>query len=195
LELVKQKLGVLGVAATRRDGRGEAASLPKARSSGSSGSSGGDPEKRRTAKGRRSAPPSPERREMLDEVERIVKAGSGISASEVARSAGIPQTRAAAALKQLKLAHRIFQGGDRRFARYAGDARTADKASVVARQTAKGPMVAPSRPASTGATTGAPAGAPKTPVTMGAPAPKPPAPSSTTRPRKRAQPDGAAPAA
>jgi hypothetical protein len=161
LELVKQKLGVLGVPAAKRDGRGEVASLPKAK---------GNTEKKRTAQGRRSAPPSPERREMLDEVERIVRAGSGISASEVARSAGIPQTRAAAALKQLKLAHRIFQGGDRRFARYAGDAKTAEKASVVARQTAKGPMVAASPP--------------KTPV-----------PSSAVRPRKRAHSDDAAPAA
>ncbi len=78
---------------------------------------------------------------MLDSVERIVKAGSGVSASDVARLASIPQTRAAAALKELKLAKRIFQGGDRRFARYAADAKVAEQASATARKNAKGPTV------------------------------------------------------
>ena len=59
----------------------------------------------------------------------------------MARLAGIAQTRAAAALKELKLAKRIFQGGDRRFARYAGDAKTAEQASLNARKTASGPSV------------------------------------------------------
>ena len=78
---------------------------------------------------------------MLDSVEQIVKAGSGVSASDVARLAGIPQTRAAAALKELKLAKRIFQGGDRRFARYASDPKTAEQASTTARKNAKGPTL------------------------------------------------------
>ena len=78
---------------------------------------------------------------MLDGVERIVRAGSGVSASDVARLANIPQTRAAAALKELKLAKRIFQGGDRRFARYAGDSKVAEQASTTARKNAKGPTL------------------------------------------------------
>jgi hypothetical protein len=82
---------------------------------------------------------------MLDKVEEIVKAGAGLSASEVARAAGIPQTRAAAALKELKIGKKIYQGGDRRFARYAGDAKTAEQASTHARKTAKGPTVPSSR--------------------------------------------------
>ncbi|WP_437576306.1 hypothetical protein [Sorangium sp. So ce887] len=95
--------------------------------------------KRRPGRPRKSPAASAERQETLDAVERVVKASSGVSASEVAKQAGIPQTRAAAALKELKLEKRIFQGGDRRFARYAGDAKTAEQASANARKTAAGP--------------------------------------------------------
>jgi len=62
-----------------------------------------------------------------------------VSASDVARAAGIPQAHAAYALKQLKLSKRIFQAGDRRFARYAADSKTANEASLKARSTASGP--------------------------------------------------------
>src|SRR5690606_6745194 len=54
------------------------------------------------------------RQELLGVVEKIVKASSGVSASEVAKAASIPQSRASSALKELKLNRRIFQGGDRR---------------------------------------------------------------------------------
>jgi hypothetical protein len=180
LDLVKQKLGVLGVPAARRDGRGavpvapaplkaspRAPTNPKAKRAGAA-------EKRRPAEMRRAPPPSAERTEMLDAVERIVKAGSGVSASDVARAAGIPQTRAAAALKLLKTAKRIFQGGDRRFARYASDPKAAEHASSVARKSAKGPALtvrdARERPESA------------------------PSPRGDARPRKRAQPAVVAPA-
>lgn len=83
---------------------------------------------------------SAERQEALDKVERLVKSSDGMSASQVASAAGLVQNRAAAVLKELKLAKRIFQGGDRRFARYAGDAKTAEQASLNARQTASGPV-------------------------------------------------------
>jgi hypothetical protein len=98
--------------------------------------------KRRPGRPRKTAALSAERQETLNAVERIVKGSSGVSASDVARAAGIPQTRAAAGLKELKLAKRIFQGGDRRFARYAGDAKTAEQASLNARKTASGPATA-----------------------------------------------------
>ncbi len=88
---------------------------------------------------RRAASVSPDRKKTLESVERVVKASTGVSASEVARAAGIPQPRAAAALKELKLGKRIFQGGDRRFARYAADARIAEAASLAARTSASGP--------------------------------------------------------
>jgi hypothetical protein len=74
-----------------------------------------------------------ERFELLLRIERLVGASKGLAASEVARGAGVSQTRAAAALKELKRARRVFQGGDRRFARYAGDAATAQEASDRAR--------------------------------------------------------------
>jgi len=77
----------------------------------------------------------------LSLVEKIVKSSNGLAASQVAKAAGVPQSRAAAALKELKLGRRIFQGGDRRFARYAGDPRTAEAASMHARRTASGPAI------------------------------------------------------
>ncbi len=80
------------------------------------------------------------RMELLSAVERIVKSSGGVSASEVAKSAGVPQSRASSALKELKLAKRVFQGGDRRFARYAGSAGAAQAASDGARRNASGPV-------------------------------------------------------
>jgi hypothetical protein len=127
--------------------------------------------KRRPGRPRKTAALSAERQETLNTVERIVKGSSGVSASEVARQAGIPQTRAAAALKELKLAKRIAQGGDRRFARYAGDAKTAEQASLNARKTASGPATA--------------AGA-------SAPAAAAPAKKAAAKPRKRSAPAAAA---
>jgi hypothetical protein len=151
LDLVKQKLGVLGVSKGRGglsglDGRGKATRhLPLPTPVATKRERGKPPsqvqKKRGRAPARRGIPAVAERQSMLDTVERVVKAGSGVSASDVARSAGIPQTRAAAALKELKLTQRIFQGGDRRFARYAGDAKTAEQASATARKNAKGPTL------------------------------------------------------
>jgi hypothetical protein len=129
---------------------------------------GAAPAKRKPGRPKKTAALSAERQDVLNTVERIVKSGNGVSASEVARQAGIPQTRAAAALKELKLAKRISQGGDRRFARYAGDQKTAEQASINARKTASGPAATPV------------AAAPKKPV---------------ARPRKRAAAPAAAPAA
>lgn len=108
---------------------------------------GAAPAKRKPGRPKKTAALSAERQEVLNSVERIVKSGNGVSASDVARQAGIPQTRAAAALKELKLAKRIFQGGDRRFARYAGEQKTAEQASVNARKTASGPSAAAAAPA------------------------------------------------
>jgi hypothetical protein len=81
------------------------------------------------------------RQRVLAAVERVVKASKGLSASEVARATGVGQVRVATALRELKLAKRIHQGGDRRFARYAADARTAEQASLDARRNAGGPVI------------------------------------------------------
>lgn len=143
LELVKQKLGVIGAAAAskaRKDGSTARAVVTATANKAKSKANHGD---RRKAPASTRSAISPDRQTVLEGVERVVKAGQGVSASEVAKAAGVPQTRAAAALKELKLAKRIFQGGDRRFARYAGDQKTADSASAFARKTAKGPIVRP----------------------------------------------------
>ena len=79
------------------------------------------------------------RQQLLVTVERAVKHAKGMSASQVASTVRAPQSRVASALRELKVSKRIFQGGDRRFARYAGDARTAQTASLSARKTAAGP--------------------------------------------------------
>lgn len=148
LELVKHQLGaVLGVSPLRKLAkpialRSEKAARLVAGTVASRKKRGAaSAAKRRPGRPRSAAALSEERQETLNNVERIVKAGAGMSASEVAKSAGIPQTRAAAALKELKLTKRIFQGGDRRFARYAGDAKQAEAASTTARKTASGPII------------------------------------------------------
>ena len=79
------------------------------------------------------------RQKLLGAVEKAIKSSKGLSASQIAKKTSIPQTRVAAAVRELKLGRRIFQGGDRRFARYASDARTAQQASMHARQHAAGP--------------------------------------------------------
>ncbi len=142
LELVKQKLGVIHAAVSRSNEalrrspvRAASAATQKAKSKNNPNREAQRPT------GARPPPMSPDRQAVLDAVEQVVVAGDGVSASDVARDAGIPQTRAAAALKELKLAKRIFQGGDRRFARYAADPKTAEQASNIARKNAKGPLV------------------------------------------------------
>ncbi len=145
LELVKHQLGAaLGVSPLRKlartaPGRGGRATRAVAQGA-KRAKRGSASAKRRPGRPRKTANLSEERQETLNNVERIVKASSGVSASDVAKSAGIPQTRAASALKELKLEKRIFQGGDRRFARYAGDAKQAEQASTTARKNASGPI-------------------------------------------------------
>ncbi|MFO0759783.1 MAG: hypothetical protein U0359_25065 [Byssovorax sp.] len=149
LELVKHQLGaVLGVSPLRKLAKPIALRSEKAArlvagtvSSRNKKRGAASAPKRRPGRPRSAAALSEERQETLNKVEGIVKAGVGMSASEVAKSAGIPQTRAAAALKELKLTKRIFQGGDRRFARYAGDPKQAEAASTTARKTASGPII------------------------------------------------------
>jgi hypothetical protein len=74
-------------------------------------------------------------------VEKVVKSSDGLAASEIARAVGVEQNRVATVLKELKQEARIFQGGDRRFARYAASQEAAELASVTARQSASGPAL------------------------------------------------------
>jgi hypothetical protein len=64
-------------------------------------------------KGRRRRASSADRQKLLSEVERAVKSSRGLSASELAKKVGQPQSRVTAAVRELKSARRIFQGGDR----------------------------------------------------------------------------------
>lgn len=80
-----------------------------------------------------------DRQRELDVVERAIRQSKGLSASEIVKRTKLPRARVSAAVRQLKDAKRIAQGGDRRFARYAADAKTALAASENARKTASGP--------------------------------------------------------
>jgi hypothetical protein len=135
--------------AQKRHGSSNGAGGPKSARSGRSAQVAARPAKGKARRAAKTSKPrangGPARIELLAKIERIVKTSSGVSASEVARAAGAPQPRAAAALKELKASKRIFQGGDRRFARYAGDARTADAASQHARTHASGPRKKPGK--------------------------------------------------
>lgn len=132
LELVKNQLGADGatVAPSPTNGRPTRAST-KAKS------------KKRSAKKRGGKTPrtSAARQEAMDKVEGVITSSKGLSASEIAKKAKLPQTRVSSLVRDLKAQGRIHQGGDRRFARYAGDAKTAEKASEEARRTASGPLV------------------------------------------------------
>lgn len=75
---------------------------------------------------------------VLATVERIVRASKGLAVSEIARQAETTPGHAGRALRALKRSGRIFQGGDRRFARYAADAATALQASLDARGLTRG---------------------------------------------------------
>lgn len=139
LDLVKNRLGMAPFRSLSQQARAPRNRAARAAEPKSKSKSGTATETARSGQPRRATTLSQERQETLDNVERVVKASSGVSASEVAKASGIPQPRAAAALKELKLEKRIFQGGDRRFARYAGDTKVAEAASLAARTTASGP--------------------------------------------------------
>lgn len=133
LELVKNQLGADGAAVSAgSNGRPtRSASTPKST-------------KRATKKrrgGRKTSRTSAARQEAMDKVEGVIKSSKGLSASEIAKKSKLPQTRVSSLVRDLKAQGRIHQGGDRRFARYAGDAKTAAKASDEARRTASGPQV------------------------------------------------------
>jgi ribosomal protein S25 len=127
LALVRNQLGLVGAS-------GSTLAAPRA---------GARPKKaasKRRAKGKKRArASSAEREQLLAKVERVITTSKGLSASQIAKKAKLPQSRVAAAVRDLKEAKRVFQGGDRRFARYAGDLKTALRASTDARENASGP--------------------------------------------------------
>lgn len=76
--------------------------------------------------------------ETLELVKTLVQNNaSGLSTSELAESTGIEKGRIAAAIRKLKESGAIFQGGERRFARYGKSPAHAEQASLKAKQDAK----------------------------------------------------------
>jgi ribosomal protein S25 len=73
------------------------------------------------------------RAKSLDEVAKIVTGSKGLSVSQIAKQSGLAKARLSALLKQLKDRGRVQMAGERRFARYAADKRTAQAASDGAR--------------------------------------------------------------
>jgi len=64
----------------------------------------------------------------------IVTTSDGVGVSDVVKSSGLQAAPVSAALKALRAEGRIFMGGERRFARYAGSQAAADRASLAARK-------------------------------------------------------------
>ncbi|MEM1030198.1 MAG: hypothetical protein AAGN82_07610, partial [Myxococcota bacterium] len=100
------------------------------------------PAKKKAGKKRRVGRPRAgggDRDRELDLVERTIRSSKGLSAGEIMKRTKLARPRVSAAVRQLKDAGRIQQGGDRRFARYAADKKTAIAASEAARNNASGP--------------------------------------------------------
>jgi hypothetical protein len=132
LDLVRNQLGVLsagGAPALASGGRGGRRRV-------------GVVSTRPAKRGRRAGGAASEQKQAaMATIEKLVRSSSGLATSEIARVTKLPPGRVSAAIKELKRTKRIFQGGDRRFARYAGNLSTAIKASEHARSTASGPIV------------------------------------------------------
>lgn len=77
--------------------------------------------------------------ELLNDVRTYVRASDGTSVGQVATALDEPKTRIAAAIRKLKEAGDIKQGGERRFARYASTKDIANKKSLHDRKNAGGP--------------------------------------------------------
>ena len=78
---------------------------------------------------RRTRATSADREQLVTLIERLVKGSRGLSSTQIAKMVRAATPRVQSVLRELKHDKRIFQGGDRRFARYAGDAETAQAAS------------------------------------------------------------------
>jgi hypothetical protein len=139
LDLVRNQLGVLS-AGTSPLGAARGGGGRRRRAAGPAPARGGRKRRGRRGGGGGGAI-SAQKQAAMASIEKVVRASSGLATSQIAKATKLPPGRVSAAIKELKRAKRIFQGGDRRFARYAGDAASAIKASEHARSTASGPIV------------------------------------------------------
>lgn len=76
---------------------------------------------------------NPSKDALLAAVEKTIKVSNGLGLAAISAVVGEPKTRVSAAILELKNQKKIFQAGDRRFARYAGDLKTAKAATISAR--------------------------------------------------------------
>lgn len=70
---------------------------------------------------------------LIAAVEKTIKKSNGLGLAAVSAAVGQPKARVSSAIRELKDQKKIFQAGDRRFARYAGDVKTAKAATIRAR--------------------------------------------------------------
>jgi biotin operon repressor len=68
-----------------------------------------------------------------DLVLKAIAASKGVSATEVADKTKLPRAHVTKAIADLKEAGKVFQGGERRFARYATTKKVATDASIASR--------------------------------------------------------------
>ncbi len=137
LDLVRERLGMTGGAApARRPARRAAPAAsaaepaPKTKAKTRSKAKAKAKAKRKATRKRRTGAG---KEQLLAQVESVVKKGKGLALREIASKVGESKSVVAAALRELKANKRIYQGGDRRFARYAGSASVASAASKRAR--------------------------------------------------------------
>lgn len=136
LDLVRDRLAVSDESAPAPKRRGRSAARaartesPKAKAAASkAAASKAAPKAKRKTKGRRKRRTGAGKEQLLSQVESIVKKSKGLALREIASKVGESKSVVAAALRELKANKRIYQGGDRRFARYAGTAGAANAAS------------------------------------------------------------------
>lgn len=139
LELVRRQL--------RGDGRNAAAAAPAIRPTAAKALAGGAPKPAKRKPAVSSAPAKKpaaapagvktratraEREQIRGTVEQAIKASNGLGLGEIAKTTGVSKPRVKAALLELRAAKRIYQAGDRKFARYAGTAKAAKEAAKAA---------------------------------------------------------------
>jgi hypothetical protein len=122
--LILRRLGIAGgqpsaVIASRPKRRGPA---PKTTA----------PVKRAASK--RSRASAGEMAERADKVARVIEQGDGVSVSDIEKKTKLDRVAVQAAIRVLRDQGRIFMGGQKRFARYAGSQKAADAASEAAKQ-------------------------------------------------------------
>lgn len=76
----------------------------------------------------------PPREDLSAAIEGVIRESDGVALADIAEAVGAPKVRVALLVRELKTARRIYQGGERRFARYASTAQKAEAASLRARK-------------------------------------------------------------